>query len=94
MEQESVGEVYRERLRAKINAGVLTKALVDHVDGKREMSNTQVQAAMGLLRKVLPDLASTELVGNISTFTEYLDRIAALDTHAGEPQNQPDAAVH
>jgi hypothetical protein len=86
--QESVGEAYREKLRAKINAGMLTKALIDHVVNGKEMTTTQVTAAMGLLRKVLPDLNSTEVQANVTTFTEYLDRIAALDTHAPEPSNK------
>ena len=94
LEQESVGEAYRDRLRAKIDATKLTKALIDHVVNGKEMSNTQVTAAMGLLRKVLPDLNSTELVANETTFTQYLDRIAALDTHAEPASNPSDAALH
>lgn len=34
-------------------------SLIEHVEGKREMSATQVTAGLGLLRKVLPDLAAT-----------------------------------
>ena len=88
LEQESVGEAYRDRLRAKIDATKLTNALIDHVVNGKDMTSTQVTAAMGLLRKVLPDLNSTEVQANITTFTEYLDRIAALDTHAPEPSNE------
>jgi hypothetical protein len=88
MEEESVGEVFRERLRAKINSTLLVKALTDHIANRREMTQTQVTAAMGLLRKTLPDLNSTEVQANITTFTEYLDRIAALDTHAPDPSNK------
>ena len=89
-----MGEVYRERLRAKINGSKLTQALLDHVVNGKEMSSTQVQAAMGLLRKVLPDLNSVEVQAQITTFTEVLDRIAALDTHSEPASNQTDAALH
>lgn len=85
MEEEAVGESFRERLRAKINSTLLVKALTEHINGKREMSTTQVTAAMGLLRKTLPDLNSTEVIAQITTFTSVLDRIAALD-HAQQAQ--------
>lgn len=49
---------------------------MDHVNGELEMSNSQVNAAMGLLRKVMPDLSATELSGNITHFSEALERIA------------------
>jgi hypothetical protein len=37
--------------------------LEKHVRGKREMSATQVTAALGLLRKVVPDMAQLEHSG-------------------------------
>lgn len=92
MEEESVGEAFRERLRAKINSTLLVKALTDHIANRREMSATQVQAAMGLLRKTLPDLNSMEVQAQITTFTAVLDRIAALD-HSENPPN-PEHPVH
>lgn len=49
-------EVVRERIRA----GMLEKKLMEHVDGKRDLSQTQFQAAKTLLAKVLPDLTETE----------------------------------
>lgn len=33
--------------------------------GKREMSSTQVTAAIALMRKVMPDLSSTELNADV-----------------------------
>jgi hypothetical protein len=38
--------------------------LQDHALGKKEMSATQVTAALGLLRKVVPDLSATTLSGD------------------------------
>ncbi|WP_119392730.1 hypothetical protein [Taklimakanibacter lacteus] len=49
--------------RAKIMASGIVEALVEHALGKRYMSYTQVRAALGLLKKVLPDL-STVVVAN------------------------------
>lgn len=49
--------------RGKIQNSSILKALIEHVEGKREMSATQVSAGLGLLRKVLPDLAATADAG-------------------------------
>lgn len=47
--------------RAKIRTGMLLNRLNDFAAGRIEMSRGQVQAATVLLRKVLPDLSSTDL---------------------------------
>lgn len=48
------------RTRAKIQTSQIVNRLKDFVDGKIEMAPHAVTAALGLLRKVLPDLASVE----------------------------------
>jgi len=45
--------------RAKIQNSNILNALIEHVLGKRDMSQTQVSAGLGLLKKCLPDLAQT-----------------------------------
>lgn len=45
--------------RVKIQNSNILNALIEHVEGIREMSATQVSAGLGLLRKVLPDLAAS-----------------------------------
>lgn len=50
--------------RVKIQNSNILNALVEHVEGKREMSATQVSAGLGLLRKVMPDLAATTVSGD------------------------------
>jgi hypothetical protein len=72
----------------KIKVSMLMNRLVDHGDGKIDLTNTQVRAIEIVLSKLVPTLASTTSDVRITTFTEYLDRIAALDTHAPEPPNQ------
>lgn len=50
--------------RVKIQNSNILNALVEHVEGKREMSATQVSAGLGLLRKIMPDLATTTVQGD------------------------------
>jgi N-methylhydantoinase B/oxoprolinase/acetone carboxylase alpha subunit len=48
-----------EQLRISIEAEKLIQALKEHAVGIKEMSATQVTAALGLVRKVLPDKTET-----------------------------------
>lgn len=47
----------------KIKAGVIMQRLMACVDGEVELTSTQVKAADILLKKVVPDLARSELTG-------------------------------
>lgn len=46
--------------RVKIKNSNILNALIEHVEGKREMSSTQVTAGLGLLKKVMPDEQSIQ----------------------------------
>ena len=46
--------------RVKIKNSNILSVLIAHVEGSREMAATQVTAALGLLKKVMPDLSSVE----------------------------------
>lgn len=50
--------------RVKIQNSNVLNALIEHAEGKREMSATQVSAGLGLLKKALPDLASVTIGGD------------------------------
>lgn len=50
-----------EEHRVKIQNSNILNALIEHVEGTREMSGTQVSAAIALLKKIMPDLATTAL---------------------------------
>ena len=50
--------------RVKIQNSNILNALIEHAEGKREMSATQVTAGLGLLKKCLPDLSAVEVSGN------------------------------
>lgn len=51
--------------RVKIQNSNILNALIEHVEGKREMSGSQVTAGIALLKKVLPDLAGIEHSGSL-----------------------------
>lgn len=53
-----------ERTRAKIQTSQIINRLEEHIIGEVDMKPTQVQAALGLLKKTLPDLANVELSGS------------------------------
>lgn len=48
-----------EYTRTRIQATMLVNRLENHVQGKCKMASTQVTAALGLLRKAVPDLSAT-----------------------------------
>jgi len=54
------GFVMTHEHRAKIQNSNILNALIEHAQGEREMSSTQVTAALGLLKKALPDLQAVE----------------------------------
>lgn len=49
--------------RVKIQNSNILNGLIEHAEGRREMSSTQVTAGLGLLKKVLPDLSNVEISG-------------------------------
>jgi hypothetical protein len=55
-----------EEKRAKIRIDAILKRLHNHIESKDGyMSPSAVSAALGLLRKVLPDLAAVEYSGQL-----------------------------
>lgn len=53
-----------EEHRVKIQNSNILNALLEHINGEREMSNTQVSAGIALLKKTLPDLAAVQISGD------------------------------
>lgn len=62
-QRASKSKAYAEAVRARIRAGGIARRLEDHVLGKVEMTASQVTAALGLLKKVVPDQHATALTG-------------------------------
>jgi hypothetical protein len=52
---------YPQRARERITGSKLLTRLIDHVEGRIELSNSQVNAARILLGKVLPDMKSVNV---------------------------------
>ncbi len=46
------------RERRKIRESGVLDALIDYIEGKRDLSSSQVSAALGLLRKSISDLSA------------------------------------
>lgn len=65
---------YQEHIRAKIATSGVVVRLIGHVmDAKRHpMSSSQVTAGVALMKKIVPDLQATELIG---TLTSYVARL-------------------
>ena len=53
-----------EEHRGKIRNSSILNALIEHAEGRRDMSSTQVTAGLGLLKKVMPDMQATQLSGD------------------------------
>jgi hypothetical protein len=51
--------------RRKIRASGILDALIEFAEGRRDMSSSQVSAALGLLKKALPDLSTEALSDEI-----------------------------
>lgn len=79
--------------RTKIQKSQILNRLISHAEGKVEMTSTQVQAALGLLKKALPDLTSVELEAKVDasdTLKEFLARAAASGAASIMPADDGD----
>jgi len=56
-----LNKLHQQSVREKIRASQLVNRLENHVLDDLELTSSQVTAALGLLRKCVPDLQSTEL---------------------------------
>lgn len=81
------GFVMSEEHRVKIKNSNILNALIEHIEGARDMSATQVSAGLGLLRKVMPDLASVEHSGDMTMRHE--DALDEFDDGAGANDTPP-----
>jgi hypothetical protein len=68
--------------RVKIQNSNILNALIEHAEGKREMTSTQVQSGLGLMKKVLPDLSSVELTGDDENPIQVVHAIELIGVEA------------
>jgi hypothetical protein len=57
------GFIMSDAHRVKIQNSNILNALIEHVEGKRDMAASQVTAGIALLRKVLPDMQAVTVEG-------------------------------
>jgi hypothetical protein len=78
-----------DETRAKIKTSQLINRLSDHVLGTVDLKPTQVAAALGLLRKTIPDLSQAE--NKTEIVHRYVARLPnkAADPEAWQKQNAP-----
>ena len=55
---------HQDEVRERIRASQLINRLENHVFGEVDMTSTQVTAALGLLKKCVPDLATMQHQGD------------------------------
>ncbi len=55
---------HTDEIRNKIRASQLVNRLENHVFGETELSSTQVTAALGLLKKCVPDIQAVTHSGD------------------------------
>ncbi len=58
--------------RERIDKGLILAALQQHIVGKKALKPTQITAALGLLRKVMPDLQATKHEGTVPLTLQVL----------------------
>jgi hypothetical protein len=69
--------------RKKIQSGVILQRLTAFVEGKIDMTSPQVTAALGLLRKTIPDLqAIAEGVDDKGTLKQQIQFISFINAPA------------
>lgn len=74
---------HQQSIRDKIRASQLVNRLENHVFEDLELSQTQVNAALGLLKKCVPDLKATEM--------DIKGEITAPPFHMKPPDGQSEA---
>jgi hypothetical protein len=77
-----------QRVREKIQASMLIRALHDCVEGRNKMTSVQVRAAEVLLRKVVPDLAAVEYSGETTVKYEISSEPMTADEWKREVEQQ------
>lgn len=76
-----------DNTRAKIQAAQLINRLTDHAMGNIELTASQVRSIEILLKKILPDLQSTNLTTDTGGLSDILKDLDGKDT--GLPNDGP-----
>lgn len=74
--------IHDEETRSRIKASQLINRLETHVLGKSMLDSSQVTAALGLLRKIIPDLANMTISGDPNNPLTTIQKIERVITSA------------
>jgi hypothetical protein len=61
----SIDFEWEKATRRKIQTSMIANRLIDYVNGKIKLEPAQVTAALGLMRKILPDLVAAEVKSEV-----------------------------
>jgi len=75
-----------EETRAKIKTSQLINRLQAHIFGEIDLKPTQVQSALGLLRKTIPDLSQADNTTEVTH--RYVARLPEVAKSTAEWQQQ------
>jgi len=76
--------------RQKIANSLVLTNLIEHAEGKRDMKPSAVTAGLGLLKKILPDLATVELSGPDGQAVQAVHRIELVAVKAIDGRSDQD----
>lgn len=79
---------HTEKAKERIRAGHILRRLLEHFDGKLELSQTQITVGMGLLKKVLPDLKSIENTGSLEIVQSVINAQPELTTEEWQDKHE------
>ena len=68
--------------RHKIANSNILNALIEHVEGRREMTGSQVTAGVALLKKIMPDVSAIDM--------QHSGEVAATVTFKTVYERKPD----
>lgn len=80
---------WEDDVRKKIQTSMLINRLTAFVEGSVEMVPAQVTAALGLLKKTLPDLTAIEHSGEVTVPTVMRIPATSETTQAWQQQHTP-----
>jgi hypothetical protein len=85
---------HQDDVRTKIQTSQLVNRLMSHILGEVELSATQVSAAMGLLKKTLPDLAVVGIDSSDDVQGLIADIIAQRRQRVAAMNDTPEVSTH
>lgn len=79
----ATGVKLTEEHRSKIQNSQILSRLIGHAEGSVEMTPTQVQAGLGLLKKALPDLSAVTMDAKHDVSDSLADVLKEISARGG-----------